>query len=99
MLPGLHTPDVNLVQKCIESYAEESPEESGLWTLRHQESIPMRKEDIKQVGNLVKQLGTLLKYESKRYEDYPYSLIIDDQILEPEIYIWEEIYLFQRTIA
>ncbi len=59
---GLFTPDLELVQICLESYAIQDPLESGHWKLRPQEQPRLRRADIGSVFSLLQSLGTRLGF-------------------------------------
>ena len=63
--PGLHTPDLDLVHICLESYAEQDPPDSGLWRLRSQDIPATRRADIQTVRAQLQQLGTNLGYTTQ----------------------------------
>jgi hypothetical protein len=60
--PGLFTPDIELIQVCLESYAEQDPPEHGPWRLRPQEAPHMRRSDLAAISNLLRDLGTRLGF-------------------------------------
>ena len=90
LLPGLLTPESNLVIKCLESYAEVSTEEPGLWIIRDQDMLDIRKRDLDQVNSLLKRIGALLDFKTITFENYPNKLSIGSQFKEPLISIWED---------
>lgn len=60
--PGLLTPDLELIQVCLDSYGEQSPPESGRWDLRSQDTPSVRHADLDTMNLLVKQLGEQLGF-------------------------------------
>jgi hypothetical protein len=63
--PGLLTPDLELIQICLDSYAVEEPTGSDLWRLRPQESPAARRSDLEaahaQLNTLASRLGYTLE--------------------------------------
>jgi hypothetical protein len=66
--PGLFTPDLELVQQCLDSYAEllppgmEDPAGSGQWRLRQAETPQRRRTDLAEMQLLLMQIGKRLGY-------------------------------------
>lgn len=56
--PGLLTPNRELIQLCLESYAEEDTD--GRWTLRSSEKPTARREDLTQMRQALKELAERL---------------------------------------
>ena len=73
--PGLFTPDVELIQQCLSSYAEQSPEneetpvgissppDSVWWRLRLAETAQRRRTDLAEMQLLLMQIGKRLGYK------------------------------------
>jgi hypothetical protein len=61
--PGLLTPPIDLIETCLDSYAEVSPASSGGWHLRPGESAAARKADLLSTRQLIEGMATLCGYE------------------------------------
>jgi len=57
---GLFTPEVELIQVCLESYAEPAEPGSAQFRLRPQDAPAARREDLQQMRRLLNELGTRL---------------------------------------
>jgi len=62
-LPGLLTPDIELVQTCLASYGDQEPPESGQWHLREQDLPENRLAEIMSMRKLLCDLGSHLDFE------------------------------------
>ena len=60
--PGLLTPDLELIQVCLDSYAFQDPPDSGLWRLRPQEEPSARQQDLETALAQLKALADRLGY-------------------------------------
>lgn len=60
--PGLQTPDSELIENCLDSYAEQEPLESGHWKLRPQDSPAARRADLQQTRELLRDLAQRLGF-------------------------------------
>lgn len=65
--PGLHTPELELVKVCLDSYGEHN--DSGQWTLRPQEQPAIRHADLDDMRLLVRQLGDRLGFTTTHYPE------------------------------
>lgn len=63
--PGLLTPTRELIQACLESYAEPVSTPPVGWRLREQESAASRRKDLVDIRQGIEQLGSLLGYHSQ----------------------------------
>jgi len=63
-LRGLFTPDLQLIQACLSSYGVQNPPESGIWTLRSQDTPAARRSDLAEMQNLLLDLGNRLGFRS-----------------------------------
>lgn len=61
-LPGLLTPDADLISACLNSYGEPDPSKSEVWHLRKEDFKQMRQEDVLQTIELLRQIGRRLGY-------------------------------------
>lgn len=71
--PGLHTPELEMVQQCLSSYAEQVPEQisagmeyavgSSRWILRETEKPQRRRTDLAEMQLLLMQIGKRLGYK------------------------------------
>jgi hypothetical protein len=61
-LSGLFTPDLDLVEVCLESYGEQDPPESELWRLRPQDNPASRRADLAEIESLLIALGSRLGF-------------------------------------
>jgi len=64
-LPGLYTPDLQLIQACLSSYAIQDPPESGFWTLRSQDTPAARRSDLAEMQELLLDLGRRLGFRAR----------------------------------
>ena len=62
IFPGLLTPSTELIQVCLESYAEQAPPESGHWQLRDQDAPQARRADLVQIQNLLAEMAIQMGY-------------------------------------
>jgi hypothetical protein len=60
--PGLLTPDLELINVCLDSYAVEEPPGSDCWRLRPQESPAARRQDLETAHEQLKVLAVRLGY-------------------------------------
>jgi hypothetical protein len=63
--PGLCTPDANLVEAILSSYALASKSQPGLVDLRPEDAPARRKADLAALRDLLAQLGDRMGYESR----------------------------------
>jgi hypothetical protein len=63
---GLFTPDPDLVQAILDSYAENIGTDEKLWRLRTQEAPRQRNNDIASISYLLHLIGARLGFESKQ---------------------------------
>jgi hypothetical protein len=66
--PGLHTPNYQFLQVCLDSYAGQDPPESGHWRLQPQDSPAARRNDLETMRGLVEQLGTKIGYQCAEHD-------------------------------
>ena len=66
--PGLFTPDPELVQVCLESYAEQQTDAGIGWKMRSQDAPVTRRADLQASQLLLIQLGERLGYRSLQPE-------------------------------
>lgn len=62
-LPGLFTPEENLILNCLESYADLIDRESHFWKLRENELPGSRRKDIREIVGLLQSIGEKLAYK------------------------------------
>jgi hypothetical protein len=62
-LPGLLTPDPDLVQLCLESYAERDANDPQIWQIRTQEAPSIRRSELNAARELVLKLGKRLGFQ------------------------------------
>jgi hypothetical protein len=62
-LPGLLTPDIELVQTCLTSYGEKIEGENDQWKLREQDFTEYRHDEIVSMRRLLSDLGNQLDFE------------------------------------
>ena len=84
--PGLHTPDLDLIRICLDSYGEQEPPESGLWSLRPQELPSVRWNDLISARDMLLNLGRQLGFHTN--EGLPHTVvnIAGQNIVSP--YFW-----------
>jgi len=74
-LPGLQTPDLELIQDCLDSYADPLDEGGDLWRLRAQENPAARQKDLLEMHArltaLGESLGFALQYPARAPETDP----------------------------
>ncbi|HJW89650.1 MAG TPA: hypothetical protein VJ436_03305 [Anaerolineales bacterium] len=61
-LPGLLTPDSDLVTACLESYGEQAPPGGGRWQLRPADVSQARRADLTSIRAALEALGSRLGY-------------------------------------
>jgi hypothetical protein len=61
-IPGLLTPDYDLVAACLDSYGEQAPPGSGRWQVRPSDGAQARHADLAATQALFATLGTRLGY-------------------------------------
>lgn len=66
---GLLTPNPEEIKMCLDSYGEEAPSGSGRWRLRPQDEPNTRKSDLKDIQNLLAQIGNRLGYQVRIESD------------------------------
>lgn len=66
---GWFTPDLEWIQACLGSYAEQNPPDSGLWQLRPQEVPRLRRQDLDQAAKLLTNLGKRLGFSVSYQQD------------------------------
>lgn len=71
VFPGLFTPGTELIQVCLDSYAEQQPSESGHWHLRQGDRPANRREDLTKIAELLHVLGAKLGFETRKMSDDP----------------------------
>lgn len=62
--PGLFTPNLELIQECLDSYGEQQPTGSGTWQLRAQDTPSARRFDLDLMRRLIARLGEQLGFIS-----------------------------------
>jgi len=79
--PGLYTPTTELIQVCLESYAQEQPLESGFWHLRKGNIPANRREDLINIGELIQIIGKKLDFATHKSMDAPitYQWLVEDE--------------------
>jgi hypothetical protein len=60
--PGLLTPDLSLLNTCLESYALQEPTESSKWRLRAEDKPAARRQDLNRARKAVIHLGEALGF-------------------------------------
>jgi hypothetical protein len=60
--PGTRTPPIQLIQACLDSYAEQAPQSPGFWQLRARENPVIRQQDILNMRAILSALGQRLDY-------------------------------------
>ena len=63
--PGLYTPNSEIVQVCLDSYALQDSVESDIWRLRPQDTPAARKVDLENVSTQLRQLAERLGYAAE----------------------------------
>jgi hypothetical protein len=67
--PGLLTPDLELIQVCLESYGEQQPANSGRWSLRAADLPAARRFDLDTARGMIVRLGDQLGFVQSTPED------------------------------
>lgn len=62
--PGLLTPSLELINACLESYAEVVPDQPGVWRLSSGETTTARRADLLEVHATLTQVGRHLGYKT-----------------------------------
>jgi hypothetical protein len=96
---GLLTPSAELIEICLESYAEQNPPGSGQWQLREQDAPQARRVDLMEIQKLLSRMAVQMGYSQQgerptswhdqngalRYVFYVIaSAIISDEMFERE---------------
>jgi hypothetical protein len=63
LFPGLHTPNAELIQTCLESYGEETAPGSGKWHIQPQNMPKARRIDLKNITEQILDIGRALGYQ------------------------------------
>lgn len=80
--PGLMTPEPELIQNILKSYATEKESESGsVWTLNDHESFATRNEDIKTLRDIIEKMARRLDLKRQLGTDVIYYLDDHDEEL------------------
>ena len=66
MFPGLLTPDLELVETIMASYAEPEPTNSGQWNLRPQDRSQARHQDIAALISVLQKLAEKLGFQARQ---------------------------------
>jgi hypothetical protein len=61
--PGLHTPNAELIQICLESYGEEIAPGSGTWHIHPQNTPQARRIDLRNITTQISDIGRTLGYQ------------------------------------
>jgi len=62
--PGLDTPQQGLIDVCLKSYAEKTSRTQSGWVLRSSDQPANRRQDLKEIENILSLLGNQLGFES-----------------------------------
>jgi hypothetical protein len=60
---GVFTPNLDLIEACLKSYAEKDPGKEAVWTLRAEDTPASRRADLKQLPLILKEIGRQLAYQ------------------------------------
>jgi len=71
--PGLLTPDLELVQSCLDSYAREEPPGSGRWRLRPEDAPRARRKDLVAIAALMRKIATRLGFSARGRSPFSWS--------------------------
>ncbi|HDD54917.1 MAG TPA: hypothetical protein ENG59_01570 [Chloroflexi bacterium] len=66
--PGLGTPRSGLVKACLSSYAEQDPDRPSCWVLKTNDQPASRKQDLKEMGEIITSFGRNLGYQVSNRE-------------------------------
>jgi hypothetical protein len=69
--PGLMTPSSSLVCMCLESYGQQAPSENEGWMIRDDDLPSNRRNDLKEIADLVQTLGSHLGLRTQHIHDDP----------------------------
>jgi len=86
--PGLFTPGAELIQVCLESYAEQQAPESGFWHLREGDAPTHRRKDLTNIGELIQELGEKLGLVTRKAADDPLTYQWLDNDEEPQFSLY-----------
>jgi hypothetical protein len=64
LFPGLLTPESEIIHICLESYAEQTPPDSGQWRLRQQDAPAARRAELKEIRRQIQALGERLEFST-----------------------------------
>ncbi len=87
--PGLLTPGLELIQVCLESYAEREPPESDFWHPRPGDRPANRRDDLIKIGELIEELGSKLGLATQKIADGPitYQWLDDEEQTQFTLYL------------
>ncbi len=61
-IPGLLTPDIEIIKACLESYGQPDLTKNEVWHLRQEDEEQMRRADVNRTKKLLKQIGLRLGF-------------------------------------
>jgi hypothetical protein len=67
--PGLHTPDVDLIEMCLDSYGEPAGAGQEGWRLRSEDQPASRRQELERTRAMIRQLGERLGFQVTRSQD------------------------------
>ena len=76
--PGLLTPNPGLIQACLASYAEQEDGEESGWRVRKQDFPAARHADLREMSQLLEQVGAQLGYSIHHQIVGPFSQRLTD---------------------
>jgi hypothetical protein len=68
LFPGLLTPNLDLIFHCLHSYAEQQPEATQAWQLRHQDNLENRRNEITAIKKMLISLANRLGFSATSSE-------------------------------
>jgi hypothetical protein len=100
IFPGLLTPEISLVETCLKSYAEEMPYGSNSWHLRTEDQPKNRRSDLKEMQELILQIGENLGFQCHIEIDQKSPLVIwsDPEANHPLYYLIQASALIYRFL-
>ncbi len=82
---GLLTPDLELIEECVNSYGEQEPSSSNQWHLHPQDIPQSRKKDVEVIQTLICKIGERLRFLAERDQKSNRSIPDDDEPI-----LWKE---------
>ncbi|MGV8050052.1 MAG: hypothetical protein AB2L21_06865 [Anaerolineaceae bacterium] len=70
--PGLMTPENEVIEACLNAYADQAEDESICWYVRKREAVAPRAKDLLEIQGLIKSIAQKLDYQVSATQDGTY---------------------------